>query len=75
MLRVCLWVVKCFTPVFSQTVIQNSFSNEDSPAGEDTGEKTATAMSTQTAADPTLTLTAGTYSFIEVYRITCNMLQ
>ncbi|XP_016341365.1 upstream stimulatory factor 2-like [Sinocyclocheilus anshuiensis] len=41
-----------------QTVIQNSFSNEDSPAGEDTGEKTATAMSMQTAADPTLTQTA-----------------
>uniref|UniRef100_A0A671KQ84 BHLH domain-containing protein n=1 Tax=Sinocyclocheilus anshuiensis TaxID=1608454 RepID=A0A671KQ84_9TELE len=40
------------------TVIQNSFSNEDSPAGEDTGEKTATAMSMQTAADPTLTQTA-----------------
>lgn len=73
MFRVCLWVVKCFTPVFSQTVIQNSFSNEDSPAGEDTGEKTAMAMSTAT--DPTLTQTAGTYSFIEVYSITCNMLQ
>uniref|UniRef100_A0A672SWE8 Upstream stimulatory factor 2-like n=1 Tax=Sinocyclocheilus grahami TaxID=75366 RepID=A0A672SWE8_SINGR len=44
-----------------QTVIQNSFSNEDSPAGEDTGEKTATAMSMQTAADPTLTQTAGQF--------------
>uniref|UniRef100_A0A8C1JSR7 BHLH domain-containing protein n=1 Tax=Cyprinus carpio TaxID=7962 RepID=A0A8C1JSR7_CYPCA len=59
MFRVCLWVVKCFTPVFSQTVIQNSFSNEDSPAGEDTGEKTAMAMSTAT--DPTLTQTAGQF--------------
>uniref|UniRef100_A0A673LSN2 BHLH domain-containing protein n=1 Tax=Sinocyclocheilus rhinocerous TaxID=307959 RepID=A0A673LSN2_9TELE len=44
-----------------QTVIQNSFSNEDSPAGEDTGEKTAMAMSMQTAADPTLTQTAGQF--------------
>ncbi|KTF97216.1 hypothetical protein cypCar_00023822, partial [Cyprinus carpio] len=42
-----------------QTVIQNSFSNEDSPAGEDTGEKTAMAMSTAT--DPTLTQTAGQF--------------
>lgn len=40
---------------------QYSFSNEDSPAGEDTGEKTATAMSMQTAADPTLTQTAGQF--------------
>uniref|UniRef100_A0A8C2C9V2 BHLH domain-containing protein n=1 Tax=Cyprinus carpio TaxID=7962 RepID=A0A8C2C9V2_CYPCA len=37
----------------------NPSSNEDSPAGEDTGEKTAMAMSTAT--DPTLTQTAGQF--------------
>lgn len=66
MLSVCLQVVKCFTAVFSQRVIQNSFRNEYGPAGEDTGEKTA--VSIQTAADPTFTQTAGKYKF-EVNRL------